>query len=271
MYTLGQLSACRDEMCADIRELFELAQQGGVSYQLQKTYKTIYEEFYAGGANQNSGGGIWQRNVTITPLAITGTYSVVFNTPHPDGIEYHISYSGQEDNNRDNPKVTTIQGTKTANGFNLMVTGDDNGGGADFYDNNPWSFSVDAPCEILEEAQLVQVADVGPGPTLPNADGKVVSDNFQDQQFVPFNLQVRNTTNAPVDWEALVQGVPYASISGLAAGNYTLTTTDNGDGTYDHLFTGTSPLGPFANITITGSPVTPAGDGSGLSLYCQAA
>ena len=108
-------------------------------------------------------------------------------------------------------------------------------------------------------------------PTLPPADGKVVSDNFQDGNGnAPFNLQVRNTTGNSANWQALVSGVPYATIPGLVAGNYTLATTDNGDGTYDHLFTGTTPLGGFQNIIITGGLPVPAGTGGGLTLYCEA-
>ena len=102
-------------------------------------------------------------------------------------------------------------------------------------------------------------------PTLPAANGKVVSDNFQDQ-FSSFNLQVRNTTNAAVDWEALVENVPYASIDNLSAGNYTLQSQDNGDGTHSYLFTSTAPLAAFANISINGNGTNPAGNGTGLSL-----
>ena len=106
-------------------------------------------------------------------------------------------------------------------------------------------------------------------PTLPAAAGKAVSDNFQDQEFNSFNLQVRNTTNAAISWEALIENVPYGTIPNLVAGDYALATSDNGDGTFNHLFTGTAQIAPFANISISApSPVAPFGDGSGLSLYC---
>lgn len=105
-------------------------------------------------------------------------------------------------------------------------------------------------------------------PTLAAAEGKVTPSNFQDQ-FGNLNLQIGNTTNAPVNWQALVENVPYPAVT--ATGNFTIATADNGDGTFNHLFTGAAPLAAFANITITSGPITPAGDGSGLSLYCEAA
>jgi len=129
------------------------------------------------------------------------------------------------------------------------------------------SFSAEAV--ELEECDVLVPSSAGGSatPTLPASNGKVVSDNFQDQ-FGSFNLQVRNTTDQSVNWEALVAGVPYASIPNLVPGNYSVSTADNGDGTYDHLFTGTTALAAFANINIDGDGPTPVGNGSGLSLYC---
>ena len=108
------------------------------------------------------------------------------------------------------------------------------------------------------------------GPTLGTpANGALVSDNFQDGNGnAPFNLQVRNTTGNATNWQAVVTG-PYSTIPNLNAGNYTLQTTDNGDGTYTHVFTGTTTLGGLANITITGDAPTPAGQGgtANVDLY----
>ena len=104
-------------------------------------------------------------------------------------------------------------------------------------------------------------------PTLAAAHGIVVSDNFQDQQFIPFNLQVRNTTGSTVKWEALVTEAPYATIPNINLNGATLVTTDNGDGTYNHLFTGTTAA--FQNIVITGGVADPFGNGSGLTLFAE--
>lgn len=104
-------------------------------------------------------------------------------------------------------------------------------------------------------------------PTLPVTDGTLVSDNFQDQRYIPFNLQVRNTTGVAVSWEALIENVRYSTIPNLTLNGATMTTTENGDGTYNHLFSGT--LDGYRNITLRGGTVSPFGTGSGLSLYSE--
>ncbi len=100
------------------------------------------------------------------------------------------------------------------------------------------------------------------------ANGILVSDNFQDGNGnAPFNLQVRNTTANATNWQAVVSNVPYTTIPALSAGNFTLVTIDNGNGTYMHRFTGTTVLGPYAGITIVGGVPSPAGSGTGLTLF----
>ena len=95
------------------------------------------------------------------------------------------------------------------------------------------------------------------------ANGDLVSDNFQDGNGdAPFNLQVRNTTNSPTGFTAVLDSVPYATIPGLAPGDYTLTTTANPDGTFTHVFTSTVDLAPFQGIAIT-SQVAPTPPGMG--------
>ena len=88
------------------------------------------------------------RNASITRTN-TGQYTVTFGTPHPDGANYEVIFGQDEDANRDVPKVSVVENTKTANGFDLVVTGDDNGGAADFYMDEPFSF------EVLTEKLLV--------------------------------------------------------------------------------------------------------------------
>ena len=120
---------------------------------LTTTPVTIYQEQYSGGSNSKLGASIWTRNTTVTQTA-EGLFTVVFNAPHADGSDYHISYEGIEDANRDNPKITTVEGTKTANGFDVMITVDDNGTGADVYEDNAWSFGVDAPIQVLQTVTI---------------------------------------------------------------------------------------------------------------------
>lgn len=94
------------------------------------------------------------------------------------------------------------------------------------------------------------------------AGGVLVNDFFADgNSNITFQLQVRNTTNAPVNWAAILENRPYATIPNLSSGNYTLDTLDNGDGTFTYTFVGTLPLNNFANTTITGGIPSPPGDG----------
>ena len=118
-----------------------------------------------------------------------------------------------------------------------------------------------------DDAMIYQGGAAEGEPSLGAANGIVVSDNFQDQNFVPFNLQVRNTTGSPVKFEALVENVGYATVPNITLHAATMLTTDNGDGTYNHLFSGA--LNAYQNIVMFGSPVEPFGDGSGLSLFAE--
>lgn len=88
------------------------------------------------------------RNCTITRTAV-GRYTVTFNSPHPDGNNYEVITGAEEDANRDIPKISVVEGTRTANGFNIIVTVDDNGGTADSYNDEPFSF------EVLREISVV--------------------------------------------------------------------------------------------------------------------
>lgn len=102
-------------------------------------------------------------------------------------------------------------------------------------------------------------------PTLAADAGQTVVDHFEDR-FGNLRIQLRNQTNAPIQWQALLENVPYGDLSALGAGTYTLLTDDNGDGTFTHLFTGTAPLDAFQNIVITGG-IAVSGTATGLSIY----
>lgn len=120
---------------------------------------------------------------------------------------------------------------------------------------------------VAEIATLHAKIAAASGPDLgtPN-DGRLVSDNFQDQQFIQFNLQVRNINATPTGWIAKVENVLYDNIPSLQSGNYTIVTIDYNDGTFTHVFTSTQDLAGFQNIVIAGGIVNPFGDGTGLTL-----
>ena len=80
----------------------------------------------------------------MTAIRISaGRYSLAFFRPHPDGPNYPVVTGGDEPfNTRDNPKITVVDGTRTAAGCEIMVTQDDNGGGADILIDEPFSIVV---------------------------------------------------------------------------------------------------------------------------------
>ncbi len=95
--------------------------------------------------------------------------------------------------------------------------------------------------------------------------------NFDDGQngaFNPYQLQVQNTTATPFNYEIYIQNVPYASIPGLNLGNHTLITTNNGDGTFNYLYTSTAVIGAFQNVIISGSGAAPSPQGIGPACGC---
>jgi len=234
---------------------------------LSTSSSQIYVEQYFG-KSQNGTTQSSSRNLTMTRTAV-GRWTIAFSTAHPDGINYHASITAEEQGNlRDTPDITVVQGSPTANGFNIQITTGDNGGGADAYVDTPFTISIASPISVITSVTLDSVPSGLGIPSLPSTSGEVVSDNFQDGNGnAPFNLQIRSTVNMDNDWEALIENVPYGTIPSVSNGSYTLETLDNGDGTFDHLFRGTSPIIAFQTIAITGGIPTPSGSGTGLSLY----
>lgn len=115
--------------------------------------KTVYVEMYAG-RSADGATELFGREATITRTAV-GRWQVRFTTPHPDGDQYHPSLISEEESNlRDSPDIMVVQGTQNANGFDIQMTTGDNGGAADAYVDAPWSFGVDAPCEVVADAAL---------------------------------------------------------------------------------------------------------------------
>jgi hypothetical protein len=114
---------------------------------LCKTGIDIYVETYA----CRSTDGItssFNRNTSLVRTAV-GRWTVTLTPPHPDGTDYVICATTEEQSgNRDTPDVTAVQGTITANGFDLQITTGDNGGTADVYVDSPLMVSVCAPITV---------------------------------------------------------------------------------------------------------------------------
>lgn len=229
------------------------------------TQKVWVEEYYASsndGLSQSS-----SRNMKIARSDV-GQWEAGFSPAHPEGIEYHVSFTAEEQSNlRDTPDITIVQGSKSSSGFKFQITTGDNGGTEDVYIDTPFTIGIDSPVEVVTDAVLVSSG----GSVGTPANGDLVSDNFQDGNGnAPFNLQIRNTTGNPIDWIAIVRDVPYATIPSLSTGAYTVSTS--GTNPYTHTFTSTSPLGAYSNITITGGTPSPAGIGTANGnpeLYIQ--
>lgn len=224
------------------------------------TQQTIKASVYEGGSD-NGTTQSWNDGVTLTRTAL-GRWTATFDTPHPNGTNYHPTLTSQEQSgNRDVPDITIVQGSKTANGFQYQITTGDNGGTADAYVDTPHTIGVTAPIDLLMPAGLPT------DPTLP-ASSNLNVNVFQDQ-FFSMALSFTNTTNQQIDnWEALIENVPYNQIPNLTGTPHTLVTSSNPDGTYNHLISSTQPLGPFATVQLDGDAPTPTGGGgTGLSLY----
>lgn len=220
-------------------------------------------------ATINADGSIAYSNIPITVSLSGDIYTVTHNL---NLAEHSISLTGYEDSSNRDGRIVQILETATVdpNSLQVMILTGDNGTAADPVVLEKFELQIFQECDVVYQAFLVDGEGASSMPnSLDPANGKVVSDNFQDQQFIPFNLQVRNTTNSPVNWEAVIVGVPYdLDPNTLNLNGSSLNTTDNGDGTFTHVFSG-SNLGAFSNIIITGGVVSPSGNGSGLSLYCE--
>ena len=111
---------------------------------------TIYEEFYAGGSDDGRS-QTWGRNVRMSRNAV-GQWTVRFGSPHPDGTDYAIDFSVEEGTARDSVLLQVVQGSMTANGFDIFLATGDNGGTTDSFVDTPFTISVDAPIEVLGPA-----------------------------------------------------------------------------------------------------------------------
>ena len=124
-----------------------------VTIGLQTTTQTVSVGHASG--SQANGATIQARRCTIARTA-QGRYTVTFAAPHPDGANYEVVFGQEEPGNfRDVPKVSVVTGSRTANGFDVQVTVDDNGAGADNYVDDTWSFSVLRDLAVLTSVQLI--------------------------------------------------------------------------------------------------------------------
>jgi hypothetical protein len=82
-----------------------------------------------------------------------GVYTVVFDTPHPQGNDYVILNSVQSDEpNNDQRKIGFFN--KTATGFQIRITVDDNGTAADPEVDEKFDWAVLDECDFITEVYV---------------------------------------------------------------------------------------------------------------------
>ena len=98
----------------------------------------------------------------------------------------------------------------------------------------------------------------GTGSTVPATGFNL--NNFGDAQNFVLNFNAGN--NAGSIWQVLISDRPYATLPTLTAnlgGALTVSSTANGDGTFNHLITSTDPIPANNNPSITISGSSPGG------------
>jgi len=183
-----------------------------------------------------------------------GQWTMTFTNPHPLGAGgWLYSGSGEEDGDRDNPKITMVDGTDTANGASIMVTVDDNGTTADIFEDNDFSFIVYAECKMISQIYIngEAVNDFGGESDDNSGDDQQVlplcSDartTFFNQQQFAWGFQIQSAGNAVPNAQYLIEGANYPLVATDITNNsdFVLTSTLNADSTYDHLFDFINPL-----------------------------
>lgn len=115
---------------------------------LLATIVPIYHENYAAGTADGLTQS-WNRNLFLTRTAV-GQWNVTLLGAHPDGANYHVTITAEEQaGDRDTPDITIVQGTKTAAGFQIQITTGDNGGGADAYVDTPFTIGISSPRNVV--------------------------------------------------------------------------------------------------------------------------
>lgn len=115
---------------------------------INPVYQDLQVEVYRG----RSTNGTTQSFASNSSMIRTGVgqWTVNFTTTHPEGVNYTPHLVTEEQGTiRDTPYITVVQGSQTANGFQIQIVEGDNGGAADAYTDAPWSYGVEAPIAAL--------------------------------------------------------------------------------------------------------------------------
>lgn len=203
-------------------------------------------------------------NNTLTLFANpsgTGSGSATFSWNATGPLGYNFSSS------EENPTVSAL-----ASGlYEFTVTATDGSHNR----SGSTSVTVRGGCSVITNRRItfrvtpaVPVTATVPKGSLTSDLNIDYFDDGQNGSGNSYQLQIRNTTGTTFNYEIWIQNVPYSTIPGLTLGDHTVDVWNNGDGTFNYLFTSTSAIGTYQNRVVSGSGGAPSPLGSGIACGC---
>jgi len=210
-------------------------------------------------------------NSTITRVS-KGLFDITF--PNIGSSNYIIQITPEDcggdcpdngDSGYDDPTVSYIGSTITPTGFRIRAGDNDNG------INN---------LDLADLGFMYSVIQLFPPTSNSNSATPTgtISNDFNlgqlldEQTNSPWQLGFNGPSySGSFNYEILLQNVPY-TLNNINLGDHTVIENDNGDGTFDYLFTSTSPISgynQYRQLTADPPAPTPSGStGSGASCGC---
>ncbi len=129
---------------------YEITLPSGTTPELTITKKEIGYVF-ASAYTLKNGTNAYNINCSVARLGL-GRYRVTFATPHPNGANYDVVLSTDENGtNRDGNLPHVVEGTRTATSFDIYIGTGDNGTTADVLIDENWSFQVSDTMEVITD------------------------------------------------------------------------------------------------------------------------
>jgi len=195
-------------------------------------------------------------NATVSKVeSTTGQYQITFTSAMNDA-DYIIQLSQPSRNGSGNDDPGIAYYDQQTTGFKVRIGDNDNGGSDRSKFNSEFMFTV------LDYT----ASSTGPTPGIIGAlTTSMVVDDFADGQYGAannFRFLIRNNTGKSINYQALIENVPYSYINGQSLKDYTYQVFNNGNGTYNHLFTSTKKLKAWSSKDISGANnIQPPGNG----------
>lgn len=117
-----------------------------INVNLVTTTETVGVDYAMGSVNAN-GTSAYAFNASTSLLA-GNVYQITFDAAHPDGADYSIRLAAQSNEPaNDQRKIQWLN--KTANGFQVKLSVDDNGGAADPEVQSPFDWGVTRELAVI--------------------------------------------------------------------------------------------------------------------------